>query len=282
MQVNTANFIRWDDQNEDPGLPDVPFAYWRDRFHCGYMPIFSPGEAHSFYVNSKTGFRFFVAEAEIDTNALRLALIRAENGDIVTQNLPVAVHNIPKQNEADPQFYNPYSSFVVPAAEDGIYFMRIFDGNTGATLLTSNLVIVRNDRARLLETTTFCRFRHDRTYYNIRYHDIPGFYQEIRLGISQADNPQVDVQSEEYTEVTTGQTVVSESTERLYKKFESYYFDKEAHIAASVMIGHKFVELNGDRYTRKAAYKSQSNPLSKLSKGEFEMWDNAFSELNRC
>jgi hypothetical protein len=63
---------------------------------------------------------------------------------------------------------------------------------------------------------------------------------------------------------------------------ETYYFDKEAHEAAAVMVDHSYLELNSKIYVPKNAYKGPSNPLSKVGKGEIELWDQEFSTVNRC
>lgn len=272
MQVNKVNFIRWFDALGDPGLPAVPYAYWRNRYGCDYRPICLPGESQSFYINSKDGFIFQ------DFGDLILQMI-TDNGALLANDIgELKQHFLPDSPELR---YNIYCEYVIPLVKDGTCRLRIVNAGTGEIILTSSAMVVRNDQQRLYETTTYCRFRHDRFFYNIRYHDLPAFYQQIRLGISVSEE-QVEGENEIYKEVTTGRVNILESVEDKSVKFESYYFDREAHDACAIMIKHSFLELNGSLYRFKTGYKRQPQTLSKLSKGEFELYDQSFASINRC
>lgn len=274
MQVNKVNFLRWNDALLDPGLPDVPYAYWRDRNRCDMRPIFLPGEACAFYINSDTGFIYE------NFQDLRLQLINMNNTIVSDGFAQLNQHFLPEF--ADESRYNIWSDFIIPfIASEGNHRLRIIRGSDGTVLLTSNIVNVRKDQQRLYETTTFCRFRHDRFFYNIRYHDIPAFYQKFRLGISRVDE-QNGGTDETYTRVTTGRHLLLESVEDKEVKFETYYFDNQAHDAAATMIRHSFLELNGDIYSFKEQYRRQPTLMTKVSKGEFTLFDEAFAAINRC
>jgi hypothetical protein len=281
MRVNEVNFLRWDDGVPNPGLPRLPYAYWRDRARCGYMPIALPSESCSFYINTKTGLRFeeiLELETELDAADLRLVATRASDGFAVDTNLGPLVKHVFPDNASR---YNLHSTFVWPDLPEDVYNLQIMSGDLGVTLLTSNPIRVRTDQQKLYDTTTFCRFRHDRSLYNIRYHDLPGFYQQFRLNMSVVDE-QVIGTNEVYDEVSTTDTVLAESREKLMTKLETYYFDRDSHIAAAIMVKHEFLELNGSLYSFKDEYKYTPNPLSKLSKGEVEVYNRSFTALNRC
>lgn len=277
MLVNTMNFIRWSDILQNPGLPDVPYTYWRDRTRCGYMPIFLPGEPTGFYINTPNGLNY-----PLDVSGdLRIQLLRAKDNLVVDEDFtPVRKHPLPESTEEEPRF-NLYGEFVNPLVGDGIYYLRIIVGGTGEIKLNSNYINVRNDQQRLYETTTYCRFAHDRTRDFIRYHDIPNFYQQIRLNIGLIAEQNED-EAEIYPEATTASTNMLESVERKAMKFESYYFDNASHDAAASMIKHEYLELNGKRYKFKTVYKRNDTLMSKLSKGEFEVYDESYATINRC
>jgi hypothetical protein len=177
--------------------------------------------------------------------------------------------------------YNIYSSVVVPTAITGIYYFKIYRQSTGAELLRSSYILVRNDVTELLNTTTYCKFRHDRFFYNIRYHDIPDFYQQFRLNLSVIDD-QLESNKEVYREVTTGKQRVYNNELGRYYVVESYYFDPPAHLACGIMVEHDYLEMNGKTYKVKTSYKSPTQVNSKLGKGSFECYDLEFASANRC
>gem|GEM_PF-5623069 len=114
MQVNRYNFLRWFNDQVDPNLPELPYAYHRDKGACGYMPIAPPAEAMNFYINSPVGFDYE------DFPNLRLGMYRAD-GTLVAPSLGPL-----QQLELGDGTYHIYCSLVVPAAEYGIHYFRIY------------------------------------------------------------------------------------------------------------------------------------------------------------
>ncbi|HRE52226.1 MAG TPA: hypothetical protein PK339_12440 [Flavitalea sp.] len=269
MQVNRYNFLRWFNDQVDPNLPELPYAYHRDKGACGYMPIAPPAEAMNFYINSPVGFDYE------DFPNLRLGMYRAD-GTLVAPSLGPL-----QQLELGDGTYHIYCSLVVPAAEYGIHYFRIYRNSTGEELLRSSYVLVRTDMEDLYGSTIYCRFRHDRFFYNTYYAELPGFYQQFRLNLSVADE-QVESEEEVYREVSTGKTRTLNSYESKAVKIESYYFDQSAHEATALMFRHSYVELNSRQYSLKSAYKYTPNPMSKYTKGEAEIYDLSFASVNRC
>ena len=274
MQVNKVNFLRWSDALEDPGLPEPPYAYWRQRNMCILKPIFLPGETNAFYINNPSGFIY------PNFQDLRLQLINMENTIVSDGFAELQQHFLPEF--AAENRYNIWADYVIPfIANEGDYKLSIIVGATGVVLLTSNIVKVRKDQSRLYDTTTFCRFRHDRFFYNIRYHDVPIFYQKFRLPISKLEE-QISGTTEIHKQATTGRSIILESIEDKEVKFESYWFDNEAHDAAAAMVKHRFLELNNKLYSFKADYKRDPTLMGKLSKGQFEVYDEEYASINRC
>jgi hypothetical protein len=276
MRLNKYNFLTWYDSVTTTALPEVPIAYLRDREQCACVPIGLPTESMSWYMNTPNG----LDATEYDNfSDFRLALVRADNGAVVHSNLgPLQQHFIDAPTNA---FYNIYCTLVVPTATFGLHYFRIYRNSDSTELFTSSYILVRTDQEVLYNTTTFARFRHDRYFYGIKYADLPGFHQQFRLGISRIDR-QYEGDKEVYREVTTGKQRTLQNNLARYLKFETYYWDSDAHEAGAVMFEHDFFELNGAIYVPKNAYKEPSLVLSKFGKGEIEMWDQEFSTVNRC
>lgn len=269
MILNKYNFLRWDDGTPEPGQPEPPVAYIKDRGHYGYMPVLKPGEATSFYINTEDGLLYDFAD-------LRIGLVAAHTGNMVAANIGVL-----QQHFIDDTLtpYNIYCTLVNPAANDGAYYFMIYKNSDSSEVMRSNYLLVRNGNVE--HETMYCKFRHDRTFYNIKYHELEGFYQQFRLNITMIER-QPESDREIYKEVTTGAYQVYNAVLNRYLKFETYYFDSAAHEAATVMIEHSEVLFNGRNYTIKSPYREPAVLSSKIAKGEFEMYDDGFASVNRC
>jgi hypothetical protein len=95
--------------------------------------------------------------------------------------------------------YNIYSTFVIPSVANGIYVLRITRIASGIPVLTSSFIYVRSDKANLDRETVYVRFRHDRFFYNTRYQDITGFFQQFRIHLNVIER-QLDSDKEIYKE----------------------------------------------------------------------------------
>ncbi len=271
MVVNEINFLRWDDAVPVTAQPALPHGYRRDRTGCGYMPVAYPTETMSFYINTALGMLFTGVTAAANVG---LRLVRPDGTVVATGIGTVNLHTIGTN-------YNFYATFVVPAAATGIHYLEIYKVTGGTTILTSNYILVRNDKAVLDLETAYVRFRHDRIFYNTKYHELPGFYQQYRLHINVLER-QLESEKESYIEQTTGKRRVLNNYLNRYHRVETYYFDDQAHSAAGIMFEHSYLEINGKEYSLKSTYKENSNPLSETSKGESEVYELAFGSANRC
>jgi hypothetical protein len=273
MLLNEVNFLRWYDAFADPNLPPPPHAYWRNRYACDYRPIALPGESQSWYMNTSNGIL-----PPNGFNSLRLNMVDEYNNLIASDIGVLQQHLIPDSPEGR---FNVYCEYVVPLVKQGTKLLQIYDTVADQVLYTSTPINVRHDQQRLYETTCYVRFKHDRFYYNIRYHDIPEFTQGFRLGLSVVEG-QVEGENKVYKNATNGRTRLLESVEDKVVRFETYYFDEAAHDACAIMIKHNYLEINNRLYHFKSGYKRTPNALNKLSKGEFELYDQAFASVNRC
>jgi hypothetical protein len=269
MKVNGYNFLSWFDGNASTAQPDLPHAYWKDRESCGFMPIGYPTETMSFYINTPLGANYGTF------SDLKLAIVHAD-GTIANFTAGIlSQHMLTSPN------YNIYSTFTLPVVPDGIYYLMIYHITGGAEVLRSSYILVRNDKTNLDNETVYCKFRHDRFFYNIKYADLPTFYQQFRIPMSIIER-QTESDREVYNEVTTGKPRTLQSFLKRWERFETYYLDPQAHEAVSIMLEHNHVELNGNLRIIKEAYKEPNNPLSKIGKGEFTVWDADFASVNRC
>lgn len=296
--INRYNFIRWVQQTIQPGQPvgglfsnefaagefatggpsqvilpviaqnyDLPRAYERDSGRFPYMPVLVEGDVLSFYINTERGFNVG------DFNGLGLRIIRTDGTIITSGFTPLYRDQITAEN------YNIYALFDVPELPTGVCHLQIFRVSDNASVLTSNPLLVRADDAVYNQTAVF-RYRNDRYFYHTRYRNIPGFYQSVRLNVSVIDR-QNETDKETYTEVTSGKQRTFNNMLRRYYRFETYYFDPLAHEAAAVMVEHDFLEINGLVFRHKTPYKETVDPLMSISKGDFEVYDEAFGAINR-
>jgi len=273
MQLNDVNFLRWFDALADPNLPTPPHAYWRNRYACDMRPIGLPGESQSFYINTANGLL-----PPNGFESLRLNMVDDYSNLIASDIGVLQQHFIPDSSEGR---YNIYCEYVIPFVSQGTKRLQIYDTVANQELYTSTPINIRHDQQRLYETTSFVRFRHDRFFYNIRYHDIPTFTQQFRLGLSVIE-AQVEGENKVYKNAINGRARLLESVEDKVVRFETYYFDEAAHDACAIMIKHSFLEINNRLFQFKSGYKRTPNALNKLSKGEFEVYDQSFASINRC
>ena len=147
--------------------------------------------------------------------------------------------------------------------------------------MTSSLLFFVNDANWVNEHTVYCRFKHDRYFYGIKYHEIGGFFNQFRLimGIISMQ-PKTDKQV--YKEAHTGISRTYNSFIDKVLKIETYYFTPEQHTAAFIMTEMDYVEFNGIRYRLESSYKILEDSLNKTTKGEVEFTEEAFSSANRC
>lgn len=273
-QINKYSFIRWYDASTAPTLPaDLPHAYWLDRARCGYAPIAVAGEVLSFYINTENGVNIS------GFSDLRLSLVRVDNGAVVNANVATLQQQF--LNSPTNTVYNIWANVTLPVMGNGYHYFRIYRNTGGAEVLRSGYILARTDTANIFNQTTYVKFRQDRFFYHVRYGGIPGFYQQYRLNLSVLES-QVESDKEAYKEVTTGKQRTFNNTLSQYHVVEAYYFDKQSHEAAALMVQHDELYLNGKKYSLKAAYKSDPNERTKLTKGTCELWDDEFSSANFC
>lgn len=275
MLVARYNFLRWDDGQPAASIEsDLPNGYQRDRSRCDYKPLLVPAEAMRFYINTDTG----LAWAD-DPNTHKLALLN-EQGTVIDDDIaPLQVH----QFQTTPSILRTYYAEVIidSSVVPGTYYFQITNADGSVVRLTSNKIQVVATTSDYATKSVLAKFRHDRYFYGINYHDVGTFYQQFRIHLNKNDM-QFEGEREIYTEVTTGKRRTYNNSMHKVEKVEAYYLDDLAHEAAAVMFGHDEIYLNLKAYTPKGAYKVEYNPLGKVSKAEQELYVDSFSSANRC
>lgn len=274
MLVNRNNFLRWDDGSSPSTVEaDLPTGYILDPNRCDYLPLFAASEAMIFHINAPAGLSW-----ADDPNTHKLALI-SEAGTVINANVAtLQVHNFTATAGAAKTYYA--SVTIDGTVTAGIYYYQIKTAG-GTVKLTSNKFRVVAAGTAHREYSSLCKFRHDRYFYGTNYQDLATFYQQFRIHLNQIDT-QFDNDREVYNEVTTGKQRQYNNFMKEVKKVETYYFDKYAHEAATVMFDHDELYINLKRYTKKSEYKINTNQRSKISKGECELYYEEFASANRC
>lgn len=269
MIVTPFSLLLWDNGQPDGNLPPLPVAYMRDRERCAYSIVAVPGEALTFYTASWEG------AIPLAQNFADLRLGIETGGGIIENVAAMLKHDVPGGTG-----YNVYSTLVFPALASGSNVkLRIYSAVTGQAVLRSAPLLVGGPES--LNSSVYLRHRHDRSFYGIRWHDLPGFHQAYRVNLSLIDE-QNESERDIYKESATGQRRAYNSSMDKVVKMESYYFDSMAHDAISVLFENEIVLMNGRSYILKSAYRRNFDPLTKIYKGEAEFYDQGFAGWNRC
>ncbi|WP_293916531.1 MULTISPECIES: hypothetical protein [unclassified Sphingobacterium] len=265
MEVNSNNFLRW---NSDPSFKDhsyLPCPYPNEQSNLPYMPVLVPGEITSFYINVKGGINY--------SGGFTLNIIRPD------RTIALSDIGVLNRDNLGSGRYNLYCDMSGPAVPPGIYYLQIKD--------IANTVTLRSNMVRVIHSgfqdkTTIVRYRNNgKNLFHINWLGMPDFYQQYRLHIFRIDQ-QPDYNIEQYRSSTSGKLRNLNGSMDRYVKFQSYYFDKEAHEACEAMLFHSEIWINDKLYSYKTGYASEPLLATKKSKGEFELWDENFSSLNNC
>lgn len=267
--INKNNFLRWSTVANETDPADPAKGYIWDKNRCNSMPVLVAGESMFFYINTSDTLTF-------NPTTVKLNLIDAISGDFFEDVSPLIQHIY----DTDTGDYTFYAQVVIDnTIPVGIYYFAIIDEPFG--IIISNYIQILDSAGNYKDYTTLCTFRHDRYFYGVYYNLLPDFSQQFRLILNEVDmQPESD--KEVYNEVTTGKQRTYNAYLKLLKKIETYYFDDEAHKAATIMFDSSQLFLNGRSYVPKAVYKILRNVNGKLNKGEIELYDEDFASVNRC
>jgi hypothetical protein len=251
--LNKYNFIRWFSSciTDDP--LEIPRIYVKDESYS--TPILKVGETTTFYLNFNVAVNYSFNVYLMDDNqkvGTSLCLLT--------------------QLVIDTNVYEYYGSFVCPDVPDGIYRLGLYSGND-LMALSSPVEVIDNPT-----NTVLVKFRHGKNTFGFNYDLLPAdWYQQFRLRITEADRQPQDTH-EQYRSVTTNKLRNYDAKVDRYVKFETYFFDAAMHEAMEVMVSHDVIYIQNKKFTFKEAYKRTVDPSSRVFKGEFELWEDAFSQ----
>lgn len=262
MNINGQNFLRWDDgTGRNPS--DLPQAYIRDRCQNESMPIIVPGENIAFYINTQNGLNYGLSPT------LRLL----KYGSVVWTGSPL------QKDQIDVSHYNLYADFPIPSLSNGIYEFQVLNSG-GAPVLTSNKVYCMNEDYENI--SSYVEFTNDQTLYFVRYPELGNFYQKFRLRITDGSGPQFEPNNESYHSETSGRYRDLVSNLQKFYTFDCYYFDKDAIDATACFLNHRTRIINEKEYAFKEGVTNAPITTSKVVKASFQMYDQAFSTINKC
>lgn len=261
---NRYSFIRFSDNNPDT-YTDPPQAYIRERCQYPYMPIIVPGENIAFYIGSRFGYDLGIT--------LDLQIIKYDTNQVLITISPL------QKDLFVGGLYNLYADFVIPALPDGVYVFKIVNA-VGAVLLTSNRLFCMNTGYE--NVSSYVEFTNNQNLYNVRYSQLIDFYQKFRLRITDITGGDYEQNNEDYRSVTSGRYRDLLSIPERYYTFECYYFDTLAFEALSCFLAHRTRVINTKEYAFKENLTHDPILLNKVSKGQFKMWDQSFSTVNKC
>jgi hypothetical protein len=226
------------------------------------MPIFVAGETTAFYINSLVDL--------ISTDNLELWLINAETLSKI-QQITSGILYAQEYSEG----YNYYMSFTNPVMNTGIYRLALIYHTSSGYVMCYISTPIFYDTRNYSDYSMRIKFRHSTNIFGFGYGVLSGFYQQFRIAMVEVDN-QVNSDIDQYKSTTTGKYRNYYDQSMKYRKFETLYFDEKMHDAMFVLNEHEEIYINSVKYGLKTAYKVDIDNMSRVSKGNMELWDESF------
>ncbi|GGG97295.1 hypothetical protein [Pedobacter zeae] len=264
MQINRFNFIRWYSNQVMDATINIPRLPQRQN-KC-YMPVIAIDEQFSFYINCDIAF------SDADFTNLRL--------DLVGQSRSYTnVSTLIKDTLPNSGGYNIFCNGTLTGVVPGQYQFVISNTVANTIKCVSNIVNVMTSAAAH-DITVSVLYRNSRSRSKFRYSENPTFQNKIRLHIGLVDWTG-EGNLDQYREVSTG-TLRNEKLELDRKiKINTYFFDDGAHEAMTELGVCDSIIINGVLYRAKGIYNPGIREVSNVSKGEIELYDVAFSQINK-
>lgn len=166
---------------------------------------------------------------------------------------------------------------VLSTLPEGLYYVAIYNTSTGNVLYTSNYLYLRQTDYDSI--SSHVKFRHYKSIFRVDYTTLGSFYQQFRIMLLEKEIA-YGGEKNQYREISTGTVRTTSSYDERVVKAETYYFDREMHEAMDNMCRHDDITINSKSYIAKGTYEPNIDQLSKISKGEVELIDQEFSQLN--
>lgn len=258
MQLNYENFFRWHTGEAIDDTVNIPRIGVVDPGRC-YRPVIKPGEVTGLFINLRLPFL-----DNDDISNLHLRLVGGADIGAVLNKVTAGTG------------YRLYTTFSLPATVDGAYQFEIYNTSTSSQKCVSNWFRVMNDAG----PTSFVKFKNSRNIYDYQYELIPDFYNQFRLHLS-VNSVSAEGGASQVQNVATGRRRNANGISDKSFQLSTYYFDDGAHDAAIALIEHDSIEINGRSYIKKGAYTPNIRVNSKLSVGQADLYEQAFSSVNK-
>jgi hypothetical protein len=236
-----------------------------------HFPIVSPYEETTFYINFDTPIDSGIV------NDYELGVMNEYNTLLIPSLGNIQKHIVNIDND-----YVYYATDIKPTRDQlthgNNYRFIVYDKSTNESLYISNpWKFLTED---VTENSTYLNYRSSISKYNFDYDGLPDFYNKIRLKLYKIGIGS-DTDIEPYRSDTSGEVRNLESTLDKFLIIETYWFDELAQVATMAMNQHDQIFMNGVSYTIKTPFQPDDNPLTRLQKGTFEVYDSQFSRINK-
>lgn len=262
MQINRFNFLRWYSNQAIDATISIPrLSARQSRVYC---PVIALGEQFSFYINCDIAFS--------DSDFASLQLDMVGTAGTFTNVATLSKDTIPNNGG-----YNIYCEGTLSAKPTGQYQFVIKNGSI-VKCISNPFTLMQAALAE--QVTVSVSYRNSRNRSKFRYFENVSFQNKIRLHLSLVDWT-AEGNLEQYREVSTG-TLRNEQLELDRKvKLSSYFFDDGAHEAMTELGVCDSIIINGVLYRAKGIYSPSVREGSNVSKGEIELYDVEFSNINK-
>ncbi|QMW06370.1 hypothetical protein [Spirosoma foliorum] len=246
-----------------------------DLFDLPDGNVFGPSAASVLLVPGET-YSTYLAINDISINSNVVDLVYDK-----THTVALAAVGTLTDIETSPTTKNFTLSFGLPGNStliDGYYRLRI-SLIAGGPIYSNRLWLNKSSYQAI---STLFSYRNTRPIGPIAYDlaSMDDFRNVLRLKCY-ADLPKTDTSVEEYERITTGVKVMVEAHAHQYVAFHTPNTDPIGREGWRTLLLHKELLINGFPYSLKTGY-SEGEGNSMLATGSFEVWESAYSIVNRC
>lgn len=177
--------------------------------------------------------------------------------------------------------YMYHFAFTVPPVSWGLknmYYVNMVIFLDNNPIYVSNTCFYTND-TNIENYTALVKFRNTSDIFNYPYSQNANLYNIVRIPIVEVDQ-QIEIEDEKYKAITDGKTRTYQTNIDRWIKFDMLQCDQKTHEAMYCMLTCDEIYINNKRVYLKTAYKINNDPTKPLVKGEFEVYDADFSQVN--
>lgn len=287
IPINDYNFIRWHaGSGESIPLSSVPavngprldLPVFKNQERCyAYAPVFIPNEPISFFINA-------LSSVPIAPSEVYLGLLRGK--DLVESDLP-GLQGIEDTN--DPGNYWLYhDNLLIPQQRNSRYRLVLYAkadaGPAAGQVHFYSNELEALDYNQAIRQTIRLETKNSRNGYGYYYKETEDagnpFEHKIRLHIRQ-ESFTSEANFKQYRAVNTGRLRNVKSEPDISYTLQTIGFDHDAHRAMSVLSLNDYISINGREYLTKEDYQANVAFDFPSSNGQWTVYEQAFSKINR-